>query len=403
MLQQSNLYKLFQDPSSQLDQWELRDLAFIHTRVMNNGLFKIDPDQESLTLIDKQFRVITSLDNEEVKIALLNLSSKFWSNFSMRQIIYIASMIGCYPKQDINLKPLEPILNKNGFYVLKLLSEYDYYSWDCLRNTIAITGLAGGKSYGTPQLNSLKYSTKLATRQYPVINQNLNSYISSVIVNLALHEYQPIEDQVFTYSEIKSELIVGDIVYVLPLNWGYDSYEESYMHRALEFSIEFLKSFIAEMTVLGARQIEDIEIEIFLSTLKEEFENYSTLNYTFTKSQKDSIFSGVKNLFANISKRITTLVELNQLLESLTGLFEQYEQNLESKSIPFAYEFQANKFFYPSRANFHVFTIVDKVNQDLKSIQIDGKNPLKPLTIEDPAISTRAIDKVVVFRRFSNE
>jgi hypothetical protein len=390
--------KIILDPSANLQDYEFRDLNFIHTQVMNIGVFDIDRSDESIE--NKKYQLINAIGMEDKRgIQLLDMSDEFWSYYNLRQLIYLSKMIGFYPKVDSDLSPLSPILLPNNFYELGMLSNYYYYSWDCLRNSLAIAGLGKSDQYGYPQMDSFHYGKNITKSRFPNICSALNSYIPSIIINFAIYGYQPVVDKVFRYEEIADKLKVGDIVYMVPLDWGFDDYNEYLAFASVELSILFLESFANEMNLLGSEDLKDIEESELHATIDQQFARYFYELTTLSPNQQQLVLEHCKTVISNILLNNSSIIDLNNGIRDLRLRFDQTESEMTLSNTVHAYEFEEGKFYNPRRANFHLFTILDRTESGLLSLQIDGANPLKPLTIEDPSITTRTVDRCVILRK----
>lgn len=398
-------------PKAKLPAREYSELYYFFQQYLNEGRFEV-VSPAPLDVQDKKYNILKAFGFEHSGVdEVMKLSDRFWSNFNFQQIVYITSVITLLSIIRLDGSKVTFSQKQNGYWGLDHSNSKSLY-WDCIKSNIAIAGLNTNTQLGISVLDNINYGLNIAKQHYPNICNGLNHLTPEIIVNFSIYGFEPIEDHIYNISQIENKLRVGDIVYTIPLDWGFESYEQLYIFYSSGMICNFFNEFLKELDFLKFNNLNDLSKPLLIATINDYFnKNKSNLQGAISEFLYNQMREKSINAILSLIYKSKTLENLEYNIDALIQTHNTHKQNLSETKKTISHN-QANhnqtshnsdessnqKLFDPSRSNMHVFTVVDKVSDSIKVLQIDGGVPHLPCSIQNLKDVTRPQDKAIIIR-----
>jgi hypothetical protein len=384
---------------------ELADLNYYNNKILKglkiSARIKIDTQDSEL----KKLYLLRTLGpyNKGYK-TLMNLSNQFWERFNFLQILFIAKFYNHYPLLISGFtKPLSKKNKHNKCYSIVTSNKhqvpYFYHAMDCFRISIAVAGLDNSCELGYVDYSNF-YHTHQAKIKYEELGNNLIDCFYLHSSELERYGYSPISNYLWTTNSMNSIAQVGDIIYSNPLDYSFANWDA------------MMRNIQCHMTgIILTKIIDDLRSYKWYSTVNMDVESILVAADYFLNNDEHVIignlaYNQVKKVITKVKKDIGFLLSKPKSIQELETIAkiiqtEIIEHNQQSKQIK-----QYLKITDPKgrrieakRSKFHVNIVVDVDVDKITVIQIDGANPLLPMTIVNYNTISTEQDRIVIFRK----
>jgi hypothetical protein len=384
---------------------ELADLKYYKDKILK-GLkispkIKIDTKDSQLK---KLYLLRTLGPYNKGYQAVMNLSNQFWDRFNFLQILFIAKFYNHYPLLISGFtKPLTKKNKHNNCHSIVTSNKhqvpYFFHAMDCFRISIAIAGLDKGCELGYVDYSNFYHSHQAKTK-YEELGYNLIDCFYLHCAELQRYGYSPISNYLWTTPSMNSIAKVGDIIYSNPLDYSFANWETMAKNVKCHMLGIVLTKIIDDLHSYCWYSTVNMDIETIVDAV-DVFMNYDpqviTGNLSHNQTQK---------IIADVKKDIRFLLAIPKSIKQLENISkfiqgEIIEHNKQTRIIRqlLTIKDAKGRSIDAKRSKFHVNIVVDVNIDKVYVIQIDGANPLLPMSIVNYNTISTEQDKIVIFRK----
>jgi hypothetical protein len=379
---------------------DIVDLKFYRDRILN------DNSCTSVSIFagigdKKSFIKQCTIASPEIYQQLSNLSDSYWESFNSQQLLLVAQMLGQLPvisekittdnssENGKNTKPL--ITSKKNNSTFSIID----HTFDCLRFNVALAGLRSSNQLGIVQVATSKVNE--ANTKYFELTDKMGPQFERQLAAFVKVGFSPISNQIYSHTNYQQQLEIGDVIYFIPIQDGFVD-RQGYLNHRLDIQrlnlIEKLQQLLLYKNVKSVNLLSKSDLNIVMQELhndQEQLLEYISpyelrdLKESFQlelNRYKDQKFSQMELNTTRIKLKTSinlTNTRIKKFQESHTRLTSQGKVAVEA-------------------ANYHYVTVVDKAESSIKVVQIDGANPLIPMSIENVDGIIGKSEKIVILR-----
>jgi hypothetical protein len=388
-------------PYTKFDTSDISDLRFYNDNIFNVNSCKNTPIFQTVKA-KKEFIKQCTASRPQIYEELEQLSDSFWMQHCSEQLLLIAQMLEKLPvieevNQSINItnsdqKDQTGNIKSKGDQVRNNKT----YTLDCLRFSVALAGLKSSNQLGTVQVTQSK--VKQIQSKYTTLIDQMGPEFDKQLAAFEQVGYHPISENIQSSSSYLNQIKIGDVVYFIPIQDGFTNRQEYLDHR---YSIqklallENLKQLLLDKNVISLDLLQGSNID---KVLQELYGDQQILMELLNPAELISLRDLLESELSMLKSQKTSISELNSRIKQL-----QISTDKTNAKIKKFQESRSKQTSYGKvnleAANYHYITVIDKTAESIKAIQIDGANPLIPMSIENIESIVGRSEKIVILRK----
>lgn len=388
---------------------EYQDLKYYHEKILGGLKISKTIDLSLNSINHKKLYLLRSVGPyNKGYLALVALTDRFWEYYNFHQILLIAKMYNQFPSLiEGNTKPkIAKNPKSNTWHMITSNRhgvEYQMRMIHCFRLTIAIIGLGKNNNkkdeYGFANYYNF-YQTYNIKVKYPELsNQMLNTF-DLHCAELERYNYVPTSQHILSGSSAHYLLRIGDVIYSNPLDYSYTNWEGMKRFVKCQITSVIIHKIIDDMLAYNWYSTIDINI----NTLADAIHDFIMIEDE--KLTGNLSIDDIKDLSKQVQKDIKYLLSTPKTQQELLTISKLIKNNIVEHNI-FSTRVNQNlqtidpkgRPIKAKRSKFHFNIVLDIKGNDVIIVNIDGGNPLLPMTITTYTNVIREADKVVIFRQ----